>query len=172
MGSGDWLRKKSSGVPEDCSSGHSGASGPGGGGARLIIWERSGIWASALYRACPKLSPYWRRVRNGSAAWRAFEARRGSFLVVELWPDTLPQILNVLRWIERFAPESRLAVVTHPQWAELEWMFRQAGLVHFISSPRQVGPLAQLALRHLKRVAQRRGSLAERIWRRLPFGSA
>ncbi|MCS7305156.1 MAG: hypothetical protein NZ602_08640 [Thermoguttaceae bacterium] len=139
------------------------------GSARLIVCEQSGVWAPAMLRAEPKLPTYWKRFRSWSAAWQTFQARPGSFLVVELTPDLLPEILNALRWIESFGSQGRLAVVAPRRWAQLEWMFRQAGVVHFTTSPRQVGFLVQMALRHLKRQKRPVQGLTQRIWRRLPW---
>lgn len=139
---------------------------------RIILCEQSGVWAAAMLRAEPNIRKYWKRFFGWSAAWEAFQARPGSFLVVELWPNNLPEILDALRWIDRFAPESRLAVVADRRWAESEWFFRQAGVVHFTTSPRQVRPLVEMALRHLKRHWRPAQSLAERIWRRLPWPKA
>ena len=47
---------------------------------------------------------------------------------------------------------ARLAVVADRSLAGYEWLMREAGAVHFVCSPRQVGPLAQLACRHLAQV--------------------
>lgn len=139
---------------------------------RIILCEQSGVWTPAMLRAEPNVRKYWKRFSHWPAAWEAFQARRGSFLIVELWPDNLPAILDALRWIDRFAPESRLAATADRQWAELEWMLRQAGVVHFTTSPRQAGALVETALRHLKQIARPARTPTERIWRRLPWPKA
>jgi|GEM_PF-852607 len=142
------------------------------GPPRLILCTESGVWAVAMQRANPNIRRYWKRYSGWSAAWEAFQARPGSFLVVELRPDNLPEILGALWWMERWAPEGRMALVADRRWADLEWMFRQAGLVHFTTSPRQMGPLVQMALRHLRRSHRPPTSLTERIWRRIPWPKA
>ena len=63
-----------------------------------------------------------------------------------------------------------MAVVADRQWADYEWLMREAGAVHFVCSPRRVGPLAQLACRHLAQVPPPQQSLTERIWAALPWG--
>lgn len=137
--------------------------------AQLILCERTGIWAPAMLRAEPKIRKYWKRFRSWPRAWEAFLARPESFLVVELQPDNLPEILSALRWIDLSGSKARLAVVAKRRWANLEWMVRQAGVVHFTSSPRQLGPLVQMALRHLRRQRRPAKTFEERIWRCLPW---
>ena len=66
-------------------------------------------------------------------------------------------------------PMARLAVVADRGLAGHEWLMREAGAVHFVCSPRQVGTLAQLACRHLAQVPPPQQSLAERIWASLPW---
>jgi len=142
------------------------------GPPRLILCAESDVWAVAMQRAHPNIRKYWKRCPRWSAAWEAFKARPGSFLIVELRPDKLLEILDALRWMERWASAGRIALVVDRRWADLEWMFRQAGVIYFATSPRQMGPLVQMALRHLRRSLRPPTSLAERIWRRLPWPRA
>jgi len=149
------------------------------GSGRLILCEQSGLWATAMHRAYPEVRKYWLRFFRWRPAWEAFRSRPTSFLAVELWPENFSEILDGLRWMDCFAPEGRLAILADRRLAEWEWMFRQAGAVHFISSPRAVALLVQMTIRHLKRSAwhlkrpaEAPASLAERIWRRLPWPKA
>jgi|YNPBryunderm2012_1023409.scaffolds.fasta_scaffold01151_6 hypothetical protein len=152
--------------------GFGGPEGKPTGPPRLILCAESSVWAVAMQRAYPNIRKYWKRYSGWSAAWEAFQARPGSFLVVEFRPENLPEILDAFRWMERWSPGGRMALVADRRWADLEWMFRQAGLVHFTTSPRQIGPLVRMALRHLRRSHRPPTSLSERIWRRLPWPRA
>ena len=51
-----------------------------------------------------------------------------------------------------------------------EWLMREAGAIHFLCSPRRVGPLAQMACRHLVQVPPLQQNITERIWASLPWG--
>jgi hypothetical protein len=92
-----------------------------------------------------------------------------SFAVIELGAN----VANVLRLLARQPrqfPAARLAVVADRGLANHEWLMREAGAVHFASSPRHVGVLARLACRHLAEAPPPQQSLAERIWAGLPWG--
>ncbi len=172
MGSEDQSIGKFSEVAKDASSWWPPEAEKGGLSPRLILCEQSGIWAAAMRRAYPQVSRYWRRFPTWWASWEAFRQRPQSFLVVELTSENLSEILNALRWMECFAPGGRLAVLADRRWAGLEWMLREAGIVHWTTSLRAVGPLVEMALGHLKRSARPAATLRERIWRRLPWAKA
>ena len=54
--------------------------------------------------------------------------------------------------------------------APYERLAQEAGAVHFTCSPRRLGPLAALAIRHLAGIPLPQQTLAERIWASLPWG--
>jgi len=53
--------------------------------------------------------------------------------------------------------------------AGYEWLLREAGAVHFLCSPRQCGPLADLACCHLSQAPPPPRSLTQQIWAGLPW---
>jgi hypothetical protein len=66
---------------------------------------------------------------------------------------------------------AEVAVVAARSLAGWQWLVREAGAVHFSCSPRQLGPLAEMACRHLASVPLPPQSLTDRILAGLPWGS-
>ena len=71
--------------------------------------------------------------------------------------------------LEREFPLARVAVVAERRLAACQWLLREAGAVHFVTSSRQAGPLAELACRHLANVPTPSQSTSDRIWAALPW---
>ena len=72
--------------------------------------------------------------------------------------------------LPRDFPLARVAVVADRSLAPGEWLMREAGAVHFTTSPRRLGSLAAAVGRHLEQVPRPPQGLAERIWATLPWG--
>ena len=137
--------------------------------ARLILCERTGRWAAAL------------RIELAAAELRVWEAgpleepRRllaqwpASFLVAELTEKSGAHLIRQLGQIDRFWPQTRVAVVADRKLAGWEWLMREAGAVHFVTSPRELSPLVDLACRHLAAAPAPPQSFTERIWAGLPW---
>ena len=142
--------------------------------ARLIVCERTGRWAVALRRELPEGADFVQETRSLA---ECFEALGGdpagpvaaSFAVIELTAAGVDELLGRMARLQRDFPLARIAVVAPRAMAAYEWLFREAGAVHFTSSPRQLGPLAKAARRHLAGAPVRQQSLAERLWSSLPW---
>ena len=137
--------------------------------ARLLVCERTGRWAVTLRRELADVGVRVWETRTLDYCWRELAASPASFVIVELSGD----IGTLLRRLARLGceyPAARAAVVADRRLAQYEWLLREAGAVHFLCSSRQVGPLAQLACRHLAQVPPPPQSLTERIWATLPWG--
>jgi hypothetical protein len=137
--------------------------------ARLIVCERTGRWAVALRRELAEAGVRVWETRTVADCWKELAESPASFVVVELGGDIAGLLHRMARQPREF-PMARLAVVADRALAGYQWLMREAGAVHFLCSPRQVGPLAQLACRHLAQVPPLQQSLAERIWANLPWG--
>jgi len=136
--------------------------------ARLLVCERTGRWAVTLRRELAEVGVRVWETRTLDYCWRELAASPASFVIVELAGD----IGTLLRRLARLGgeyPAARAAVVADRPLAQCEWLLREAGAVHFLCSPRQAGPLAQLACRHLAQVPPPPQSLTERIWATLPW---
>lgn len=138
--------------------------------ARLTIVERSGHWAAAM------------RVELAATGVRLWEAgprpnlqelmaeAPAGFLVLELTRKNAARVLDTLVELHRSWRGARAAVVADRSLADWEWLMREAGAVHFLTSPRKLGPLVDLACRHLAAAPVPQQTLSERIWAGLPWG--
>ena len=137
--------------------------------SRLLVCERTGCWAVTLRRELAEVGVRVWETRTLDYCWRELATSPASFVIVELSGD-LGALLRRLARLGGEYPAARAAVVADRPLAQYEWLLREAGAVHFLCTPRQVGPLAQLACRHLAQVPPPQQSLTERIWATLPWG--
>ena len=137
--------------------------------ARLIVCERAGRWAVALRRELADAGVRVWETRTRSDCREELAHSPASFVVVELG-ENLPKLLGWLVRQLRDFPSARFAVVADRRHADREPIVREAGAVHFVSSPRRIGPLARIACRHLAQVPPPQQTLTDRIWASLPWG--
>jgi hypothetical protein len=95
----------------------------------------------------------------------------GSFVVAELTKANLGSLLERLVRLEPDYPQARVAVVAERSLARYADLVREAGAVWFVVSPRQLGPLAAVARRHLRQAIALPQGIAARIWASLPWGA-
>ena len=136
--------------------------------ARLIVCERTGRWAVAMRRELAEAGVRVWETRTAADCRDRLIESPASFVVVELGGN-VAGLLRLLARLTRQFSAARLAVAADHSHAGYEWLMREAGAVHFLCSPRQVGLLARLACRHLAQVPPPSQSLAERIWMGLPW---
>jgi DNA-binding response OmpR family regulator len=137
---------------------------------RLLVCERTGQWATALRRELAESGLRVRELRSFDDCEAELADAPASFLVLELTPRHLDALLTALpRWRKRH-PAMRVAVVAGRESAPFEWLVREAGVVHFLCSPRQLGALARIVLRHGAQVPPPPQSLTQRLWAGLPWG--
>lgn len=136
--------------------------------ARLIVCEHTGRWAMTLRRELAESGVRVWETRTLADCWSELAQSPASFVVLELGSRPVGLLRHLARQPREF-PLARLAIVADRSLADYQWLMREAGAVCFLSSPRQVGPLAQLACRHLAQVPPPQQSLTERIWTSLPW---
>jgi hypothetical protein len=137
--------------------------------AKLILCERTGRWAVALRRELAEAGVRVWETRTLADCRDELIDNPASFAVLELGAN-VAGLLGLLASQPRRFPAARLAVVADRSQADYELLMREAGAVHFLSSPRQVGLLARLACRHLAQAPPLQQALADRIWASLPWG--
>ena len=142
----------------------------GTGPARVVVCEREGRWAVALGRELSRSKGSICQTRSVDECWEALGRWPASFVVVELTRTNARALLERMAWLERDFPLARVAVVADRALGFCERLMREAGAVHFTVSPRQLGPLGRVALRHLEAAPRPQLSLTERIWASLPWG--
>ncbi len=137
--------------------------------SRLIVCERSGQWSAALRLELAESGVRIWECRRLAEAWSALAETSAAFVIAEATGRNLDELLQRLSWLRRDYPFARAAVVADRGLAQCEWLTREAGAVHFLTSPRQLAPLAGIVVRHLANVPLPVQTLAERIWASLPW---
>jgi hypothetical protein len=137
--------------------------------ARLIVCERSGSWSAALRSELAEAGVRLWECRSLPEAWEALAQTPAAFLIAEADRANLADLLRRMAWFSRDFPQARIAVVAQRDMARFEWLLREAGAVHFLSSPRRLTPLAGLVVRHLANVPLPAQTMVERIWASLPW---
>ncbi|MGA2621664.1 MAG: hypothetical protein ABSF26_29030 [Thermoguttaceae bacterium] len=137
---------------------------------RLIVCEQTARWSLVLRRELTLAGVRVWETRSLAEAWESLARTPAAVLVVEISRVNLAGLLERMAWFSRDFPLARLAVVAPRALAGCEWLLREAGAVHFVTSPRRLGPLAELAIRHLATLPPPQQTLVERIWAGLPWG--
>lgn len=139
--------------------------------ARLIVCEKSGRWAVALRRELGA-KPRVYETRSLPECWEELAASPASWLLLEVTAANLEGLMVRLESLGRDFPAARAVVCGDRPLASREWLLREAGATHAVFSPRELAPVARLAVRHLAGVSLPPQSLRERVWERLPWSSA
>jgi len=144
----------------------------------FVFCERTGRWAVAWRRAWARTL----RDAGGDAPMRVVETRSVSecretlaempsaFVAIELTPTGADKALELLAEVMTRFRDSAAAVLAEDDLAEYEWLAREIGAAHFISSPRQLPSLVGIVRRHAERTPAQELELPQEIWARLPWG--
>jgi hypothetical protein len=133
-----------------------------------IVCERSGAWAAALRRHLPR-ELRLRETRTLADCRHELTAAPASLLVVEVSESNLGGVLDLAADVERLFPWARLVAVAPRGGEACEWLLREAGAIHFTTSPRSAAVLARLAARHAARIPLPRATPVAEIWDSLPW---
>lgn len=144
--------------------------------AEVIFCERTGAWASAWRRTwqTPGLGPprpalQMAETRSADECREVLVGSPQAFVVVELTAERCDVALDLLLHVgERFSAAAA-GVVAEREMAAYEWLARELGALDFVTSPRRLNGLCQLALRHAARRSPSPASLSEQIWADLPW---
>ncbi len=143
---------------------------PGAGRARLVVCETSGRWAVALRRELASAVRIL-ETRSVDHCWQALADAPASAAIVELTGANADTLLGRMLRLGRDLPLCRVAVVADRKLAGYQSLMREAGAVDFVASPRRLGPLANLACRHLDRAPEHQQGLLRQIWSNLPWST-
>ncbi len=138
--------------------------------ARLIVCEAGGSWSIGLRSELAETGVRVWECRGLPEAWEALTQTPAALLLAEATPVNIEDLLRRMAWFSRDFPHARIAVAAHRNMARYEWLFREAGAVHFLTSPRRLPPLAGLVVRHLANAPTSSQTLVERLWASLPWG--
>jgi hypothetical protein len=137
--------------------------------AKFIVCEPGSSWAVGLRREAGTWPIRIHETRSLDECRRLLDEHPASFLVIQLTRAGLEELLGFLARIGRDYPWARLAVVAGRELAAAEWLLREAGAVHFVTSPRQLAGLIRTARRHCEAIPRPRLSPVEEIWAALPW---
>jgi hypothetical protein len=137
----------------------------------LIVCEHRGLWAVGLRRHLPREIRLC-ETRGLSDCRLQLAAAPRSLLVLETTPGNLAAALELVAEVADRWPLARVAAVASRGCEAYEWLLREAGAIHFSTSPRQAAVLAHLAVRHAERLPTPRVSFATQIWDSLPWPDA
>lgn len=152
--------------PTPAADGSTHTSAPAG---RLVVCESTSRWAAALRRELAARAVRVWEARTLAAAHALLAETPAAILVVELARANLDDLPGWLATARSDYPRARFAVVAERGLADYEWLLREAGAVHFLTSSRQLRPLIEIVTRHLAFVPPLPQTPLERIWNKLPL---
>ncbi len=135
----------------------------------LIVCEKSNRWAIALRSVLASSRIPVVETRSWPDAWHALQEVPRSVVAIELRRGNLVEIVRGLVLMRCDAPQAAAIVLGDPSLASAEWTLREAGAVHFVTSPRNLTPVASLVLRLLTTAELPSPNEREAIWERLPW---
>ncbi len=134
----------------------------------LIVCERSGLWAAAIGRCLP-VEIAMRQTRSLAECAAELAAAPESLLALELSRQNVAGILALLSSLGRQYPSAAALVLAERGWESYEWLLREAGTMHFTTSPRQPDELVRLVAGHISRQSAPQQNFAAQIWDALPW---
>jgi len=135
---------------------------------RVIACERRGIWAAGLRRHLPREIRV-RETRNFADCRRELATWPASLVVVEFSRSNIVGALDLVSDASGRFPLARAVAVAERGCELYEWLTREAGAIHFTTSPRESDALARLAVRLAARGPVPRATLVAQIWDSLPW---
>ncbi len=118
--------------------------------ARLIVCERTGKWAVALRRSAEIGSFRVHETRSLEECRDEVQASPASLVAVEATTANVDNLLDWLTDIRRDFPQAHVVVLGDRGLEREQWLWREAGAVHVIHSPRRVDEVLRIAWRHLE----------------------
>ncbi|HUY91520.1 MAG TPA: hypothetical protein VMV10_22460 [Pirellulales bacterium] len=146
--------------------------------APLIFCERSGRWAAAWRLAWnrrqrgagSRLEIRPLETRSPSECLEAIQAVSTAFVVVELTAADCDRTLDLLFEISTRRHSAAAAVAAERSMMAYEWLARESGAVHFLTSPRELQPLNGLIEQFALRIPQEELDFEQSVWASLPWG--
>lgn len=126
--------------------------------ASLILLERTGAWAVALRRVLGATPVQVIETRSLAECWQQLAMAPTATLVWELTTDNLGALVGGLLRLNRDFPGAAAVVVADRRLSVAGGLVREAGAVHFVSSPRALEPVADIVRRRV--AAQAKSPLA------------
>jgi hypothetical protein len=97
---------------------------------------------------------------------------QSSLVVLELTRQNFSGVLRLVSELGRKHPVARAIVLAERGLEDYEWLLREAGAIHFTSSPRELAGLERLVRNHFRRLPVIPTTLAAQVWETLPWSEA
>ena len=138
---------------------------------RVIVYERSGIWATVLGLHLPG-DVQLVQTRGLDECAQALAAAPLSMVAVELSDDNLCGVLDLLERLPEMFPLARLVILGRLELQRYEPLVREAGAIHFFESPRDLAGFRQTASNHFAQLPPIKADFAESVWAAIPWSDA
>ena len=146
----------------------------------VIMCERSGQWAAGLRRAVGNPAVRIRDTRRLADCLAELASAPASLVALEWTRDRRAECVDFLDRLTRCFPRARAVALAERAAAADEWLAREAGVIHFVASPRRLQPVARLIARHLSHFAAAAGlegsaeagqaaAALDQFWHELPW---
>ena len=139
--------------------------------ARLIVCEKTGVWATAMRRTMSGSGYRVHEVRSLAQCFDALADHPASFVTLELTAANRELIPRAIVRMGIQYPAARAIVVGERGLEGGQWLLREAGAIDVLFSPRQISAAGRLAGRHLAAVPEEEMTLRDLIWSRIPWSN-
>jgi DNA-binding NarL/FixJ family response regulator len=141
--------------------------------AQLIVFERDGHWAAALRREFDfaGVRVTVSEARSWDEVWQALGQFPTALVAAELTEAGAERLLAALARVERRHPETAIVVLADRRLAPYRDLLREAGALHFLTSPRRLSEVADIVCRRTARFESTAGPAGplEEIRANLPW---
>jgi hypothetical protein len=135
--------------------------------SQVIILERDGHWAAALrhelghprpHRHCPDSTPASNdaagviEVRSWDECWQRLAKDPEALVAAELTDTNPDTVLAAFSRMDRQFPQAAMLIQTNRRLAPYRRFLREAGALHFVTSPRRLEELVEIVLRRCARL--------------------
>lgn len=139
----------------------------------VVICEKSGQWATWWRGLKPSLArlpvPRLIETRSAGECCAVLDSAAAAFAVVELTPTHADAVLELLGEQERRWPQAVVAIVAERSMHAWEPLVREAGAMAWITSPRRLQSLVDMAARYAQWHATPLESVRDAVTASLPW---
>jgi hypothetical protein len=142
----------------------------------IIVCETGGRWAAALRKELPPGMPLV-ETRSLGELWQWLPRCPDAVIMLELKAERIGPVVAGLLQIARQFPRVMPIVVADRKLSAWENACREAGAVHFVTSPRRLAEVADIVQRRMNNLqkfdaddSEEHQSIEERILATLPWG--
>jgi hypothetical protein len=137
----------------------------------VILYERTGRWTAAIIRHLPAAVELV-QVRGRDQCLTHLAESPTSIVALEFTAKGVKEPVELASQIARRHPWSTIVALAGDDATDCEQLAREAGIAHFLQSPRDLAPWPQIVERHFARIPLEPLEFAESVLRSLPWNSA